>query len=419
MLGARGRLAVSVSIACLLASTLACGAVGGAATVRQDRAIRSFDGTRITFHWFPARGLDPGERAPTVLQGPGFGGQGVTDPNAPDEDAIPGVGPLRRAGYNVSTWNPRGISPTGGKAQLNAASFEGRDTSALISWVARQPQAQLDAPGDPRIGMTGGSYGGGIQLTTAAIDHRVDAIVPVIAWHSLMSSLYQSRTIKTSWVRALVTLASLPGNHFDPAILKGAAQAAAGRRFTPDVIAFGKAAGPAGLVAQIRAPTLIIQGTIDNLFPPTEAVDNYRALRRNAVPAKMIWYCGGHGFCLTGTRDGEVAQRQTRRWLAKYLKGEPVSTGAGFTWVDQRGRTFRAPSYPPAPLADLTAQGSGELQLRAGGGSGPYRGPLRDPVSPVVAEFLRPTVPTRARNAVNVPILLDRQVSIVGRHGCS
>ena len=33
--------------------------------------------------------------------------------------------------------------------------------------------------------MVGASYGGGIQLVTAAIDNRIDAIVPTIAWHAL------------------------------------------------------------------------------------------------------------------------------------------------------------------------------------------------------------------------------------------
>lgn len=47
--------------------------------------------------------------------------------------------------------------------------------------------------------MSGGSYGGGIQLVTAAIDRRGDAIVPVIAWHSLGSSLVKSGRVKTGW----------------------------------------------------------------------------------------------------------------------------------------------------------------------------------------------------------------------------
>ena len=32
--------------------------------------------------------------------------------------------------------------------------------------------------------MAGGSYGGGIQYSTAIADHRLDALVPVVGWFS-------------------------------------------------------------------------------------------------------------------------------------------------------------------------------------------------------------------------------------------
>jgi ABC-2 type transport system ATP-binding protein len=67
---------------------------------------------------------------------------------------------------------------------VDSPDFEGRDVQALIDFVARQPEARLDGPGDPRIGMSGPSYGGGIQIVTAAIDGRVDAITPTIAWNA-------------------------------------------------------------------------------------------------------------------------------------------------------------------------------------------------------------------------------------------
>ena len=195
------------------------------AAAEDYNTVQSFDGTPITFYWFPAIGLADGQTAPTVLQGPGFGGKAQSDPDAKSSSSIPGVGDLRRAGYNVLTWNPRGISPSGGQAQLNNPDFEGRDVSALLTWVSQQPQAQLDVAGDPRVGMTGGSYGGGIQLSTAGIDPRVDAIVPVIAWNSLQTSLYKAQTIKSSWVNALLVGATRPGNTFSPSILKGREQA--------------------------------------------------------------------------------------------------------------------------------------------------------------------------------------------------
>ena len=54
---------------------------------------------------------------------------------------------------------------------------------------------------DPTIGMAGASYGGGIQLVSAALDKRIDAIEPTIAWHSLLTSLFPESNIKFGWGR--------------------------------------------------------------------------------------------------------------------------------------------------------------------------------------------------------------------------
>ena len=61
--------------------------------------------------------------------------------------------------------------------------------------------------------------------------------------------------------------------------------------------------GPGDAVAKIRVPTLFVQGTVDTLFTLDEAVTNYRLLRQQNVPTAMLWFCGGHGTCLTG--DGQ------------------------------------------------------------------------------------------------------------------
>ncbi|HQR78818.1 MAG TPA: CocE/NonD family hydrolase [Actinomycetota bacterium] len=406
-----GRRAVSIVAAASLG--VALGAAPGSAA--DPRSLQSFDGTTITFYWFPAVGLAEGQRAPTVLQGPGFGGKAQSNPDATNTGAVPAVGDLRRAGYNVLTWNPRGISPSGGQAQLDNPDIEGRDVSALITWVADQPEAQLDAAGDPRLGMTGGSYGGGIQFSTAAIDHRIDAIVPVIAWNSLATSLYKADTIKTAWINALMAGATQPGNTFSPSILKGRKQASKGMTFSPDVIEFAHAAGPDRVLSQIQAPALIMQGTIDNLFPPSEAVANYRALTAAGVPTKMIWYCGGHGWCRTPGVDESLPRQQTWLWLQRYLKSDTsVDTGPGFTWIDQRGTYRSAAAYPAAGKGALRATGSGRLTLAKKGGSGPYTGDLPSSVSPLVGLFLRAALPTPAKRAVEVTVRAKRPAVIVG-----
>ena len=111
------------------------------------------------------------------------------------------MGTLLKNGYNVVTWDPRGEWSSGGILQIDHPEFEGKDMQAIISWVAQQPEAAFDlgSTTDPQIGMVGISYGGGIQLVTAAIDDRVDAIVPTIAWNNLNTALAKNGAPKTSW----------------------------------------------------------------------------------------------------------------------------------------------------------------------------------------------------------------------------
>src|SRR3954449_11068287 len=187
-----------------LTATLAAAPAASA----RDATVTSFDGTQIAVHFFTAAGLGSGAKAPTVLFGPGWGSGGETDDESATDTGtgIVGIGPLRHAGYNVVTWDPRGFGSSGGTVEVDSAPFEGRDVQAIIDFVAHQPDAQLDGPGDPRLGMSGGSYGGGIQLVTAAIDRRVDAITPDIAGHSRAGSLYKEQSPKGGWSSILYGL---------------------------------------------------------------------------------------------------------------------------------------------------------------------------------------------------------------------
>ena len=81
----------------------------------RDAVVRSFDQTAISMHFFPAEGLVAGQRAPTVLVGPGWSMAGETDENSTSEELFGGVGvgALRGAGYNLLTWDPRGFGSSG------------------------------------------------------------------------------------------------------------------------------------------------------------------------------------------------------------------------------------------------------------------------------------------------------------------
>jgi ABC-2 type transport system ATP-binding protein len=373
--------------------------------------VTSFDGTKIHLVFFAAP-----HRAPTVLMGPGWGGSAIKDPTSPTSTAfgVAGVAPLLRAGYNVLTWDPRGFGSSTGLAEVDSPRFEGRDVSALITWLSHQRSALLDKPGDPRVGMVGGSYGGGIQLSAAAVDRRIDVITPDIAWHSLVTSLDKNRTVKSGW-SGLLYLGSLAAHQRNaPLIAKGYAEGLRGFSLTPDVAGFFRTRGPDSVLSRIHIPTLLIQGTVDTLFTLREAVENYTALRAGGVPIKMLWFCGGHGVCLTNPGATGRIQRDVLSWLARYLKADArVKTGPGFEWLDQRGRSYSAPSYPPRSGRPLVAGGFGSLSLSAAGGSGPYGGPFPPALGGIGATF-GPVVATRAADAVNVRITAPARALVFG-----
>lgn len=334
--------------------------------VESDHTLTSFDGTEIRFHWFPTDAAD--EPAPTVLMGPGWSLAGDTSEEGAALFGALGIGPMNDAGYHVLTWDPRGFGESGGSAQVNDPEHEGRDVQLLLDWVAAQPQALTDAEGDPRVGMVGFSYGGGIQLTVAGIDCRVDAIVPGLSWHSLESSLYRTGIVKTGWAGVLVDAAAT--GQVDPHTISAYQSGIETGTLSVEDRDWFLARGPADLVERITVPTLLVQGTVDTLFTPDEAVVNHEILQRNGVPVAMLWFCGGHGTCRTEAGDEDRVGERTFAWLDHHLKGDDsVDVGAGFEVVDQDGTSWTAPSYPPAAGDPLTAEGSGTLALEEGGGS--------------------------------------------------
>jgi ABC-2 type transport system ATP-binding protein len=376
--------------------------------VASDHVITSFDGAQIHVHWFPLAD-PPAGGAPTVLMGPGWGSGGATDTTDAGTQGNISIKDLRDAGYNVLTWDPRGFGQSTGTIEIDSAAFEARDVGRILDWVATQPGVQLDGPRDPRVGMVGASYGGGIQITTAATDCRVDAIVPSWAWNSLTTSLDKATTPKTGWSTFLYGVAS--GRQLDPHIRAAqTSELATGRLSAADATWFAQR-GPGNLVAHITAPTLFVQGTVDTLFTLDEAVQNYDILRAHHVPTSMIWFCGGHGVCLTNNGNVPVAER-TLSWLAHYLKRDPsVATGTGFLFVDQRGTTYSSREFPPAMGTPITGSGGGTLQLVAGGGAGPAS--VSGGTHGGLGALVTPITPAKATTALNVSVPTGTPAAVI------
>src|SRR2546423_85420 len=100
----------------------------------------------------PARIPAAGPRNPALAgeeewAGPGSSTSGDTQTQGTSAGAlfgVPGIANFIDHGYNVLTWDPRGFGQSGGTVEIDDPRYEVRDVQALIDWVAKQPEAQLD-----------------------------------------------------------------------------------------------------------------------------------------------------------------------------------------------------------------------------------------------------------------------------------
>ncbi len=291
-------------------TVLPAAAAAGPQPVVVDRVVvRSADQTPIvgTLVLPPGAGADT--PVPVVLQTHGWGGSREKPGSNGWFRATSTAGVLQRHGYAVFTWDSRGFGESGGEANVAAPGFEVKDAQAILDMLASRDEIAKDAPGDPKAGWAGGSNAGGVQFNTAAVDRRVDAIAPEISWGYLPEDLVTNGAPKLAWDELLYGFgfrgAQLDGLRPDnPAgpqagayareIHQGHAELAATGAITKETLDWYAARATTAHSSRIETPTLIIQGSIDTLFPLQDAFDNYTNVRGAGTPVKLMTYCSGH-----------------------------------------------------------------------------------------------------------------------------
>src|ERR1019366_8032453 len=172
---------------------------------------------------------------------------------------------LARHGYVVLAYTARGFGRSGGLIHLDAPAYEVADASKLISYLATLPQVLKDAPGDPRVGGAGSSYGGGPAVPLRAYDKRVDAVGADITWNDHSQALFpnagggQPGVFKKLWAGQL--FASATGHRggacgrFAPDLCAAYQQAASTGEPDASILALLKTSSPAGVLHRITAPS--------------------------------------------------------------------------------------------------------------------------------------------------------------------
>ncbi|MEV0318953.1 alpha/beta fold hydrolase [Streptomyces sp. NPDC050658] len=311
------------------AAALAVLAVGGTWTAvasddapavhRADRVMemKGAGGAEIDTSYFTAG--DPDTKRPAVLIGHGFGGS-KDDVHDQAED-------LAREGYAVLTWSARGFGRSTGKIGLNDPKGEVADVSRLIDWLADRPEVQLDKDGDPRVGLTGASYGGAVSLLAAGHDPRVDAIAPQITYWNLSEALFPDGVFKKLWAGLFFSTGGGCDQFekrlcemYDRVAVAGKPDAAATKLLA--------ARSPSAVGDRIKVPALIVQGQTDSLFPLGQADEMAKAIRGNHAPVSVDWINGGHDG---GDRETGRINARIGSWFDRYLKDDKsADTGPAF-----------------------------------------------------------------------------------------
>jgi predicted acyl esterase len=342
----------------------------------------------------------PASRVPAILTTNGFGGS---------KDDQAGIGKaFSTMGYEVLSYSGLGFGGSGCKITLDDPDWDGKAASQLISYLGGAPGIAFTdaahttpAPAlnvvvhdnkdhggvartyDPRVGMIGGSYGGGIQFAAAADDARLDTIVPLITWNDLSYSLDPNNTAQTNGVTTSTpgaiklvwglgfsaegVLDGLENAQGDPSrlyacpnfadwVCPALAEAGTTGYFWPDAIAATQHASVASFMSKIKVPVLLMQGENDTLFNLNEAAATYQALKAQGTPVKMVWQSWGHSGStpapgeLSLSNPDPATQYESARvadWFAHYLKGASVGTGPNFAyfrdWISYTG--IATPAY--------------------------------------------------------------------------
>lgn len=225
--------------------------------------------------------------------------------------------------------------------------------------------------------------------------------MPGIAWHSLETSLYENETMKAGWAGLLQSVAG--SADLDPHIESAYEAGQAGGTISDEDREWFRSRGPGDRIDEVDVPTLFLQGTVDTLFPLDEAIANYESLRTGHVPTAMLWFCGGHGACLTDAGDPDRTTDASFAWLARYLKGDgSVDTGPEFSLVDQEGTEWTATSYPNEADETLSGSGTGTLELTDASAAGPVAIPPGS--GDELAALVAPITPGPATDAIQVDV---------------
>jgi ABC-2 type transport system ATP-binding protein len=396
-----------------------------ALTITTTVASEGLDGTTtcvVDADLYTPVGADKKHPAPAILTTNGFGGSKSDGAGLGKAFATKGYVVLSYSGLGFGADPQTGGRGSDCKITLDDREHDGvagshiidflgglkkADDGTTVDYVLKDKKAHDGKvhPGDVRVGMVGGSYGGQIQFAVAGVDPRLDTIVPLITWNDLSYSLAPNNTSlgkgvsyttpgveKFDWTSLFFSLGIADGvqgaytaknptrlgpcpNFADMACVAKAQMDALGYPLD-STVSFARNASVASYMDKITIPTLLGQGQADTLFNLHEAAATYTALKARKVPVKMIWQQWGHshgpvpGEFDLGNPDKNYEGKVITAWFDHYLKGAGKAPALDFSyyqdWKDKGDANTAFASAPSFPLPGTTTLYGSGTSLVAG-----------------------------------------------------
>lgn len=222
----------------------------------------------------------PGENGAAVILSHGYRGS--------KDELEPVATALNAAGFGVLTYDLRGCGESGGAPTFGA--YEQLDLCAIVDYLETRPE--LDGG---RIGAFGFSMGAATTLLAAALDPRLRAVVADSAWADVRH-----------WLRPRISFRH-PTAPFSPHMLK---LAEVRHGFDLDDLR------PMEVIGRIEPrPVLLIQGTDDEIVPPSDATLIHGA----AGPSTKLWVLQGSRHGDTIAPGGEASSARTIEFFEEAL----------------------------------------------------------------------------------------------------
>jgi hypothetical protein len=363
----------------------------------------------VVYDLYVPNGASPSKQVPAILTTNGFGGS--------KNDQAGEAGLFANHGYEVLSYSGLGFGGSTCPIETDSPEWDGKTASQFITLLGKRAEVLKDNPAtfDPRVGLWGGSYGGGFQFAAASVDPRIDALIPIITWNDLAYSLapnndaadfkyaksppgvlkfewsdlfyadgnaqVASNPGKSGWIGSNPPNPTCPG--FDPTVCTINTKSTAAGYPTSDTISYLRHSSAEYELFEKPGthipPTMLVQGETDTLFNIADATANYRALRAHGVDAKLVLQMGGHsGPAAPGEVNNDDPSKGYEsqlflNWYDHYLKRDGTPTGPAFEyfrdWVsyDHNGSAqaaYGASSRYPLPAKE-TLYLSGDKSLVA------------------------------------------------------